>query len=131
MANLRVYVLTKVLKAREFIYKCGNTVDGSKVEQILGEGSWVPTIVSSIGSSQFLTTYTCYVQNQFAKKLGPLGLDPFSMLVVDFMHECELGTWKALFTHLLRLLYALPGGDRLVAALDTRYTEFIRNAVTY
>jgi len=33
------------------------------------------------------------------------------MLVVDFMHECELGTWKALFTHLIRLLYALPGGD--------------------
>jgi hypothetical protein len=45
------------------------------------------------------------------------------MLVVDFMHECELGTWKALFTHLLRLLYALPGGSQLVAKLDTRYAE--------
>jgi hypothetical protein len=43
------------------------------------------------------------------------------MLVVDFMHECELGTWKALFTHLIRLLYALPGGDSLVAMLDGRY----------
>jgi hypothetical protein len=43
------------------------------------------------------------------------------MLVVDFMHECELGTWKALFTHLIRLLYALPGGDGLVARLDHRY----------
>jgi hypothetical protein len=42
------------------------------------------------------------------------------MLVVDFMHECELGTWKALFTHLIRLLYALPGGDSLVARLDYR-----------
>ena len=37
------------------------------------------------------------------------------------MHECELGTWKALFTHLIRLLYALPGGDRLVATLDNRF----------
>jgi hypothetical protein len=36
------------------------------------------------------------------------------------MHECELGTWKALFTHLIRLLYALPGGDSLVARLDHR-----------
>jgi hypothetical protein len=43
------------------------------------------------------------------------------MLVVDFMHECELGTWKALFTHLIRLLYALPGGDGLVACLDNRF----------
>jgi hypothetical protein len=42
------------------------------------------------------------------------------MLVVDFMHECELGTWKALFTHLIRLLYVLPCGDNLVACLDNR-----------
>lgn len=37
------------------------------------------------------------------------------------MHECELGTWKALFTHLVRILHALPGGDRLVASLDYRF----------
>jgi hypothetical protein len=43
------------------------------------------------------------------------------MLAVDFMHECELGTWKALFTHLIRLLYALPGGDSLVTCLDNRF----------
>jgi hypothetical protein len=47
------------------------------------------------------------------------------MLVVDLMHECELGTWKALFTHLLRLLYALPEGLQLVATLDERYAEFV------
>jgi hypothetical protein len=45
--NLRVYATTKVIQARDFIYKCGNTVDGSKVEHTLGEGSWVPTMVSS------------------------------------------------------------------------------------
>jgi len=42
------------------------------------------------------------------------------MLVVDFMHKCELGMWKVLFTHLIRLLYALPGSDSLVACLDYR-----------
>jgi len=60
-------------------------------------------------------------QNAFAEKLGPLGFDAFCMLVVDFMHECELGTWKALFTHLIRLLYALLGGDSLVASLNYRF----------
>lgn len=63
-------------------------------------------------------------------KLGPLGLDPFRMLVVDFMHECELGTWKALFTHLIRLLYALPGGTQLVAALDERYVELMKGQMS-
>jgi hypothetical protein len=28
------------------------------------------------------------------------------MLVVDFMHEWELGVWKALLIHLIRLLTA-------------------------
>jgi hypothetical protein len=60
------------------------------------------------------------LQNQFVEKLGALGLDPFRMLVVDLMHECELGTWKALFTHLVRILYALPEGVKLVATLDSR-----------
>jgi hypothetical protein len=70
------------------------------------------------------------LQNQFVEKLGPLGLNPFSILIVDFMHECELGTWKALFTHLIRLLYALPQGSELVAALDSRYEEVLRGTVT-
>jgi hypothetical protein len=57
----------------------------------------------------------------FVEKLGPLGFDAFHMLVVDFMHECELGTWKAVFIHLISLLYALPGSERLVATLDSRF----------
>ncbi|KAG2046937.1 hypothetical protein BDR06DRAFT_1014331 [Suillus hirtellus] len=103
--NLRVYVSANVIKAREYIYKSGNTVDGTKVGEILGEGSWVPVL------------------NIFAEKLGAFGLDPFWMLVVDFMHECELGTWKALFTHLVRILYSLPGGNKLVATLDARFCQ--------
>ncbi|KAG2052923.1 hypothetical protein BDR06DRAFT_1009062 [Suillus hirtellus] len=103
--NLRVYAMANVVKAREYIYQRGNTVNGSKVEDALGEGSWVPTL------------------NQFVRKLGPFGLNPFRMLVVDFMHEIELGTWKALFTHLVRLLYALPGGSWLVATLDYRFCQ--------
>ena len=43
------------------------------------------------------------------------------MLVVDFMHEFELGVWKALFTHLVRLLYAQPDGRQRVNLLDERY----------
>lgn len=40
------------------------------------------------------------------------------MLVVDLMHEIELGVWKALFTHLIRMLYTL--GDAHVDELNWR-----------
>jgi hypothetical protein len=43
------------------------------------------------------------------------------MLVVDLLHEFELGVWKALFTHLIRLLYAAAGGfDKQAVELDRR-----------
>ncbi|KIM50226.1 hypothetical protein SCLCIDRAFT_34507 [Scleroderma citrinum Foug A] len=43
------------------------------------------------------------------------------MLVVDLMHEFELGIWKALFTHLIRILNAAEVGDILVNELDRHY----------
>jgi hypothetical protein len=49
ITNLRVYVIAKVLKAREFI-SSGSTVGGAKVEHSLGEGSWVPVLVSAAAS---------------------------------------------------------------------------------
>ena len=45
------------------------------------------------------------------------------MLVVDIMHEFELGIWKALFTHAIRILYAATPGGRLVSLLDERYGD--------
>jgi hypothetical protein len=45
--RLRVYVEANIAKARGFIYLSGNTVDGGKVEETLGEGSWVPVLVST------------------------------------------------------------------------------------
>lgn len=42
------------------------------------------------------------------------------MLVVDLLHEFELGVWKTLFTHLIRILYAALPGDSLVIELDKR-----------
>jgi len=48
ITNLRVYVTAKVVKAREFIYTGGHTVDGSRVEDTLREGSWVPTLVRAV-----------------------------------------------------------------------------------
>ena len=48
------------------------------------------------------------------------------MLVVDFMHEFELGVWKALFVHLIQILYTAAPGGQLVVILDERYIENFR-----
>jgi hypothetical protein len=63
--------------------------------------------------------YSYQFQNAVIERLG----DDFplhQMLVVDFMHEFELGVWKNLFTHLVRLLYAQRNGEALVAELNQR-----------
>jgi hypothetical protein len=59
-------------------------------------------------------------QNAFMEKLGPDFSLP-RMLVVDFLHEFELGVWKVLLVHLIRILDAAAPGRRLVARLDERY----------
>lgn len=41
------------------------------------------------------------------------------MLVPDFMHEFELGVWKSLFIHLIRIMVA----EGAVQALNERYRQ--------
>jgi hypothetical protein len=60
------------------------------------------------------------MQNAFADKLGPLGFDPYHMLVVNLMHEFELGVWKYTFIHILRVLYAAAPGRKAVNILNAR-----------
>ena len=40
------------------------------------------------------------------------------MLMPDFMHEFELGVWKAMLTHLIHMLYA--AGDNAVQQFNAR-----------
>jgi hypothetical protein len=46
------------------------------------------------------------------------------MLLVDLMHEFELGVWKALFIHLIRILAAAD--KSLVHELDRRCVLYSR-----
>ena len=63
----------------------------------------------------------------FTERLGN-DFNLHQMLVVDFMHEFELGVWKNLFTHLIRLLYAQKDGQHLVAELDRRCVNLFSEA---
>ncbi|KAG6916065.1 hypothetical protein DXG01_008590 [Tephrocybe rancida] len=79
----------KITKSRQFIYNKNFAVDSAAVERELKPESLVPTV------------------NMFSDRLGKHGFHWFSMFVVDLLHEIELGVWKALLIHLLRILESI------------------------
>lgn len=113
-------------KAREFIYEQNFGVTSKAVENLLKGQSLVPTEVR-ITSNQSNET-NALLQNAFSKRLGHLGFDMYHMFVVDLLHEFELGIWKAVFTHLIRILYATD--KSLVHELDRRYVNSYYRNVT-
>lgn len=92
-----------VQMARDIIYNKGFAVDTNAVEALLRPQSLVPTV------------------NAFSKRLSSFGFNLYQMFVVDILHEFELGIWKALFIHLLRMLYAVD--KTLVNELDRRFRQ--------
>ena len=62
---------------------------------------------------------TCY-QNAFDEQLGPL-INLFQLFVVDLLHEIKLGVWKALFTHLIRMLVVIS--RKSIQVLNERYVS--------
>lgn len=49
-----------------------------------------------------------------------LGHDLVGAMVPDIMHEFELGEWKKLLTHLIRMLWSMPGGALVIAEFNER-----------
>ncbi|KAF8074854.1 hypothetical protein FPV67DRAFT_601603 [Lyophyllum atratum] len=90
----------KIERARDAIYRLGFVVKSVVVERLLDEQSLVPTVNAFSGLSEF-------------------GFNLFTMLVPDFMHEFELGVWKHVFTHIVRILVA--SGGTAVQHFNQRY----------
>jgi len=104
----------KIAKARKWIYENGAGIDGTKVKTKLDPESMVPTTVR--------VSWCCLIvfdvllvfpfQNAFSKRLSDFGFNYFLLYLVDLLHEFELGIWKNIFIHLLRMLYA-HGGEAI------------------
>ncbi|KAH9914268.1 hypothetical protein B0H21DRAFT_896115 [Amylocystis lapponica] len=91
----------QVSAARDLIYKDGYVVNSEKVDELLKEHSLIPT------------------ENTFSERLLRFRVNFFLLLVVDLLHEFELGVWKALFAHLIRILEA--HNMELVHELNLRF----------
>ena len=92
-----------VVAARRAIYEKNYAVNSKTVNRLLQEDSLVPTKVRS-SNVQVISTLNNNFQNAFSRKLSQFGFNFFNMLVVDLMHEVEIGVWKAIFIHLLHIL---------------------------
>ncbi|KZV88625.1 hypothetical protein EXIGLDRAFT_751594 [Exidia glandulosa HHB12029] len=93
-----------VSKVRGWILKGTCALAGKIVEMRLQEWSWVPT------------------ENAFnaLKDLDP-SFSIFCLFAPDLLHEFELGVWKSLLIHLLRILYAVD--PHLLEELDSRFRQ--------
>ncbi|KAF9232549.1 hypothetical protein BU15DRAFT_90630 [Melanogaster broomeanus] len=87
--HVRTYLQSKVAAARHAIYKLGSLIKGIAVEWLLKDFSMVPTV------------------NAFIDRLSPLGFNLFPTLVVDLLHEFELGILKSVLIHLIRILFSI------------------------
>lgn len=96
----------KVKTARSIIYEQNYAVNNDASEAILKAESFVATKVRYRTLFCSRQCWLLFNQNAFSEKLSSYGFNLFPMLVVDLMHEFELGVWKALFIHLIRILNA-------------------------
>ncbi|KAG6914911.1 hypothetical protein DXG01_014473 [Tephrocybe rancida] len=94
---------SRVERARQYIYEEDFGVNSKPVEDLLKDLSFVP------------------VSNAFSARLGPLGFNFFQILVVDILHDWEIGAWKAVFVHLIHILHA--SDVALINELDARFRK--------
>jgi hypothetical protein len=114
-----------VSAARRIIYEKKFQVNSAAVEAMLRNESWVPNVVRKpLHLLVFLLVRLKIesLQNAFSDRLSSYGFNLFKMLLPDLMHEFELGVWRAIFIHLLRILQSVD--ESLLLELDRRWVEF-------
>lgn len=115
-----VYRQKSIHQARDAIYdpKRYLAVDSAYVERQMKPESLVPTSVSDTKCLVAISVTDPTPQNAFSDRLSRFGLNLFNIFPVDLMHEIELGVWKALLIHLLRILES--ANKNLLHELDKR-----------
>ena len=108
----------RVYAARRLIYEKKYRINGAAIEDLLKDQSLVPTSVCVSIAYLRIGQFTQTSQNAFSDRLAPLGVNFFSIFVPDLMHDFELGEWRSLFIHLLRILDAAD--KNLLVELDRR-----------
>ena len=116
-----------ISNACEWIFVKGIGVAAKWIQDTLGPKSQMPIQVRNKSYCSCCTapiTYAMSLQSAFSTRMSSQGFNVYSIFVVDLLHKFELGVWKAVFTHLLRVLHA-EGQDK-IQILNTRLGITIR-----
>ncbi|KAJ3556338.1 hypothetical protein NM688_g2089 [Phlebia brevispora] len=94
-------IQTDIAKARDAIFLKGAPVNGARVKGLLNDRSLLPH------------------RSAFSLRLASFGFNVYAMFAPDVLHEFELGVWRTLFIHILRVLNGID--KKLLAELDRRF----------
>ncbi|KIM66091.1 hypothetical protein SCLCIDRAFT_111422, partial [Scleroderma citrinum Foug A] len=103
------YLQAKIDEARRAIYQLGMPLKGVAVEHLLKAESLLPT---------WCALFPLSTSNSFSECLGQFSFNIFPVLVVDLLHEFELGVAKSVLRHLIHLIHAID--PNLVNTLNER-----------
>ncbi|KAG2342173.1 hypothetical protein BDR05DRAFT_976596 [Suillus weaverae] len=97
------WLWSTITMVRDWLYKKGVNITSKHVKDNLGPRSLIPTL------------------SAFSTRLRHFGFNFYELFVPDLLREFELGVWKAVFTHLLRILYA--HGEEGIIKLNWRFRQ--------
>ncbi|THH23278.1 hypothetical protein EUX98_g7896 [Antrodiella citrinella] len=109
-AKLRIdntHIQDKISRTRGWMFEQGRGAASAAIERVLETRSLFPN------------------RSAFSERFARFNFNFYAMFVPDLMHEFELGVWKAILIHLLRILHA-QGGDTV-----TEFNHRFRNVPTF
>ncbi|RDX49140.1 hypothetical protein OH76DRAFT_1351220 [Lentinus brumalis] len=93
----------RITLARKWIFEDGMPLTSVYIDRILGSLSLTPT------------------RSAYSIKLREHNFNFYSLFAPDFMHEVELGVWRTIFTHLMRILHAV--GEDSIQTFNKRFRQ--------
>ncbi|KAJ3557650.1 hypothetical protein NM688_g1363 [Phlebia brevispora] len=94
-----------IAKVRDAIFLKGAAVNGALAKALLNDRSLLPS------------------RSAFSIRLAFTGFNVYSMFAPDMLHTFELGVWRTVFIHILRVLNGLD--KKLLAELDHRFRRVL------
>ncbi|TFK17414.1 hypothetical protein FA15DRAFT_661464 [Coprinopsis marcescibilis] len=76
------------------------------------------SVIGDVVNNRLKSRSTVPIKNAFHLRLEELDFSVFPCLVVDLLHKFEIGVWKNMFIHLLRLMHSLDCD--MISELDKR-----------
>lgn len=109
----------RITLARKWIFEDGMPLTSVFLDRILGPLSLTPTRVRIMPVGLTQRTHETHKQSAYSIRLQEHNFNFYSLFAPDFMHEVELGVWRTIFTHYMRILHAV-GGDA-IQTFNKRY----------